>query len=156
MTDTLSFVFGPPCLGGRRDVLLVTIRSYNTSTSSEQPLTDQPYTHPTTNSNQQQATGLLQRRLEKRVREREAEPRRPRPRQQHQQQAGSTMARRQSDAKMPKDKSKGRVLLPRNVMPLKYELTLEVDLERCVCLLVFVCGGVGGLPRGGPSALVGA
>lgn len=42
------------------------------------------------------------------------------------------MARRQSDAKMPKDKSKGRVLLPRNVMPLKYDLTLEVDLERCV------------------------
>lgn len=45
------------------------------------------------------------------------------------------MARRQSDAKMPgggKDKAKGRVLLPRNVMPLKYDLTLEVDLERCV------------------------
>ncbi len=29
-----------------------------------------------------------------------------------------------------KDKARGRVLLPRNVMPLKYDLTLEVDLER--------------------------
>jgi hypothetical protein len=38
-------------------------------------------------------------------------------------------------AKMPpavngKDKAKGRVLLPRTIMPLKYDLTLEVDLER--------------------------
>lgn len=34
-----------------------------------------------------------------------------------------------------RDKAKGRVLLPRNVMPLKYDLTLEVDLERCVHVL---------------------
>lgn len=36
-----------------------------------------------------------------------------------------------------RDKAKGRVLLPRNVMPLKYDLTLEVDLERCVNVLSF-------------------
>jgi hypothetical protein len=28
------------------------------------------------------------------------------------------------------DKAKGRVLLPQNVVPTKYDLTLEPDLER--------------------------
>jgi hypothetical protein len=28
------------------------------------------------------------------------------------------------------DKKKGRVLLPQNVVPIKYDLSLEVDIER--------------------------
>jgi len=28
------------------------------------------------------------------------------------------------------DKAKGRVLLPKNVVPLKYDLTFDVDLEK--------------------------
>jgi hypothetical protein len=31
---------------------------------------------------------------------------------------------------MASDKAKGRVLLPQDVVPEKYDLTLEVDLER--------------------------